>query len=266
MFLSHINFGHGLLGPTLASLTPRHWLILIATLFAGGLVKGVVSIGVPLIAIPLLTGILSVKQAVLLISLPIIIGNIPQALEGGKTLAAIKSIGFLIIGAIIGIALGVKILLSIPGNLATAIAGCILIAACLVLLFAPKLTLPKRSAAITGLIAGFASGLMEGISAIPGPLLATYLIASGSTGKRFTKEIALVLVISISVLIFVFGQSHHANRADLIISALAAIPVTAGIFAGRPLRDAIPPKLFRAIVLVFILIAAGQMLLRSGVL
>jgi uncharacterized membrane protein YfcA len=105
---------------------------------------------------------------------------------------------------------------------------------------------------------------MEGVSAIPGPLLATYLIATGSTGKRFTKEIALVLVISISVLIFIFGQSHHANRADLIISALAAIPVVVGIFAGRPLRDAIPPKLFRAIVLIFILIAAVQMLLRSG--
>jgi uncharacterized membrane protein YfcA len=264
MLIAHLAPSHGLLWPTLRELPVRSWLIVAAALFAGGLVKGVVSIGVPLIAIPLLTGIFSVKQAVLLISLPIIIGNIPQALEGGKTWAALKSIGFLVLGAILGIALGVKILLAIPGNIAAAVAGVILMAACGVLLIAPKFTLPKRSAAVIGLAAGFFSGLMEGISAIPGPLLATYLIATGATGKRFTKEIALVLVISIAVLVAIFGQSHHANGSDLLISALAAIPVVAGILVGRPLRDALPPTAFRVVVLVFILIAAFQMVRRSG--
>jgi uncharacterized protein len=107
---------------------------------------------------------------------------------------------------------------------------------------------------------------MEGISAIPGPLLATYLLAAGSTGKRFTKEIALVLVISITALIAVFGQSHHASHADLLISAIAAIPVVAGIMLGRPLRDALPPRIFRVLVLIFIFIAAIQMIHRSGII
>lgn len=257
---------HSLLWPALQALPARGWLVVLVALFLGGLVKGVVSIGVPLIAIPLLTGILPVKQAVLLMSLPIILGNIPQALEGGKTWPALKSIGTLVLGAIVGIALGVKILFAISASLATAIAGLILIVASIFLLFTPKFSLPKRAAAPAGLLAGFFSGLMEGISAIPGPLLATYLIATGSTGKRFTKEIALVLVISITVLIAAFGQSHHAGVGDLVISALASIPVIAGIIAGRPLRDALPPRAFRIIVLVFIIIAAVQMILRSGLL
>jgi len=266
MFTSHLTLAHGLLWPTLRALSMRSWLIVLCALFAGGLVKGVVSIGVPLVAIPLLTGILSVKQAVLLISMPIIVGNIPQALEGGKTWTSLKNIGLLVLGAVIGIALGVKILLAIPGSRATALAGLILVIASIVLLVSPKFRLPKRTAGPVGLAAGFFSGLMEGISAIPGPLLATYLIASGSTGKRFTKEIALVLVISIAVLIAIFGQSHHASAADLLVSTLAAIPVVAGIIAARPLRDALPPKAFRIVVLVFILLAAMQMILRSGML
>jgi uncharacterized membrane protein YfcA len=266
MMMTHLFAGHGLLWPTLRALSAREWLIVICTLLAGGLVKGIVSIGVPLIAIPLLTGILSVKQAVLLLSVPIIVGNIPQALEGGQTWSTLKNIGSLVLGAVIGIALGVKILLAIPGNTATAIAGCILVTACVLLLFASKFTLPKRTAGPVGLIAGFFSGLMEGISAIPGPLLATYLLAKGSTGKRFTKEIALVLVISLAVLVITFGQSHRANPRDLLISALASIPVVAGILLSRPLRDAIPPKGFRILVLVFIFIAALQMIHRSGIL
>jgi uncharacterized membrane protein YfcA len=264
--MSHFALSHGLLWPTLHDLSARGWLLVVCALFLGGLVKGVVSIGVPLVAIPLLTGLLSVKQAVLLLSLPIILGNIPQALEGGKVWPALKGIGFLVIGAVIGIALGVKILFAIPAHLAVSIAGVILLLAAIALLFAPKFSLPKKSAALTGLLAGFFSGLMEGVSAIPGPLLATYLIATGATGKRFTKEIALVLVISIAVLIAVFGQSRHAGAGDMLISALASIPVIAGIVAGRPLRDALPPKLFRAVVLIFIIAAAAQMILRSGLL
>jgi hypothetical protein len=107
---------------------------------------------------------------------------------------------------------------------------------------------------------------MEGISAIPGPLLATYLLATGATGKQFTKQIALVLIISIAALILTFGQSHHASGADLLFSALAAIPVVIGIRLGRPLRDALPPAVFRVVVLIFILFAAVQMILRSHLL
>jgi uncharacterized membrane protein YfcA len=263
MSLSHLTFAHSLLWPTLHALSTREWLILICTLLVGGLVKGVVSIGVPLVALPLLTGILSVKQAVLLLSLPIMIGNVPQAFEGGHTWKTLQHIGFLVIGTVIGIALGVKILLSIPGHLAVGLAGLILFTACLVLLVTPKFKLPKRTAGPVGLAVGFVCGLMEGISAIPGPLLATYLLATGATGKQFTKQIALVLIISIAALILTFGQSRHAGGADLLFSALAAIPVVIGIQLGRPLRDALPPAIFRAIVLIFILSAAVQMILHS---
>jgi uncharacterized membrane protein YfcA len=51
-----------------------------------------------------------------------------------------------------------------------------------------------------------------------------------------------------------------------VISALASVPVIAGIIAGRPLRDALPPRAFRVLVLVFIIVAAGQMILRSGII
>ena len=174
----HLSFSHSLLWPAFAHLSPRGWALAVVALFLGGVVKGVVSIGVPLVAIPLLTGILSVKQAVLLLSMPIILGNIPQALEGGKTWPSLKSTGFLVIGAMAGIALGVKILFAIPAHLAVGIAGIILALAALALLFAPKFSLPNKSAGLVGLVAGFISGLMEGVSAIPGPLLATYLIAT----------------------------------------------------------------------------------------
>lgn len=257
---------HSLLWPALHALTWRDLLIVFTVLLLGGLVKGVVSIGVPLVAVPLLAGILTVRQTVLLLSLPIILGNISQALEGGQTLPAARRVAAPMIGMVGGIILGVKILLTLPPRTASGGAGVVLVVAAILLLASPRLHLPKHQAVPIGLGLGFASGLMEGIAAIPGPLLAMYLLASGATGRQFTKQIALILIVSVVALIFTFGQSHHASAADLALSALAAVPVIGGIIIARPLRDRLPPRIFRVVVLLFVLLAGVNMIRRSGLI
>ena len=62
---------------------------LTAIFVLGGVVKGVVGIGLPLVLIPLLTPFLDVPLAVALLTKPMIATNIGQAAEGGHTLAAI---------------------------------------------------------------------------------------------------------------------------------------------------------------------------------
>ncbi|HUZ64440.1 MAG TPA: sulfite exporter TauE/SafE family protein [Acetobacteraceae bacterium] len=257
---------HSLLWPTLHAFSGREWLIVVAVLLAGGLVKGVVSIGVPLVAVPLLAGILTVKQAVLLLSLPIVIGNIPQALEGGHTWATIKRIAAPMAGMVLGIVVGVRTLLALSPKTAAGSAGIVLVLAAILLLAAPRFTLPKRLASPIGVVLGFISGVMEGIAAIPGPLLATYLLATGATGKRFTKEIGLILIVSVVALIAAFAQGRHASISDLVASVLAAVPVVIGIVVARPLRDALPPRAFRIVVLVFVLLAGLNMIRKSGIL
>ncbi len=255
---------NSLLWSSFQSFTIRDWLIVILVLLVGGMVKGVVSIGVPLIAVPLLTGMLTVKAAVLLLSLPIILGNVPQALEGGHTLATIRRIWAPMAGMVAGIVIGVRILLSLSPRHASLGAGVVLVVASVLLLASPRLHLPKTTAVPLGLGLGFVSGLMEGIAAIPGPLLAMYLLATGATGRRFTKEIALILIVSLVALLFTFGRGHQASIADLAVSALAAIPVILGIILARPLRDRLSPRMFRVVVLVFVLLAGLNMMRKSG--
>jgi hypothetical protein len=135
------------------------------------------------------------------------------------------------------------------------------------LLASPRLTLSPGWVKPVGFLLGFGAALMESIASIPGPLLAMYLIASGATGKAFTKQIAIILVVSIVTLIAAFGgNGHHASASDLLISAAASIPVVAGILLVRPVRDRLPPTAFRVVVLLFVLGAAAQMVWKSGVL
>jgi uncharacterized membrane protein YfcA len=93
-----------------------------------------------------------------------------------------------------------------------------------------------------------------------------FLIAWGATGRAFTKQIAIILVVSIVTLITTFTSGAHASGADLAISAAASLPAIAGMMIARPLRDSLHPLAFRAVVLVCVLFAASQMIWKSGLL
>ena len=116
-----------------------------------------------------------------------------------------------------------------------------------------------------GFALGFGAALMESIASVPGPLLAAYLISSGATGRAFTKQIAIILVVSIVTLITTFSGAAHASAADLAISAAASLPAIAGMWLVRPLRDKMSPRVFRMVVLLFVLVAASQMIWKSGI-
>jgi uncharacterized membrane protein YfcA len=261
----HSLLSQGALGPTLLSLDLLAAAGILLALFLGGMVKGLVSIGVPLIAMPILSHFIPIKQAVLLLSMPIVLGNIPQALEGGEMWQTVRRISAPLIGTIIGNIVGVILLISLDPHRAQAASGTVLLLASLILIASPKLTLTPGWAKPAGLALGFGAAVMESIASVPGPLLAIYLIATGSTGKRFTKEIAIILVVSLLTLILTLGNSIHANWVDLVLSAAASIPVIAGLFVVRPLRDRLKPVAFRTLVMSFVLLASIQMIWKSGV-
>lgn len=262
----HINFSAGVLGASLQALDLAALLGIIAALMLGGMVKGIVSIGAPLVAMPILSHFLPIKEAVLLLSMPIILGNIPQALEGGEMLPTLRRIAAPIAGTVLGNVIGVMMLISLAPHRAQAMAGAVLILAALLLLVSPRLKLSPTLAKPVGFGLGFGAAVMESIASVPGPLLAMYLIATGVTGKAFTKQIAIILVVSIVTLILAFSGGAHANWVDLALSTAASIPVIAGMLLVRPLRDRLPPSAFRKLVLVFVLVAAAQMIWKSGVL
>ncbi|WP_193100389.1 sulfite exporter TauE/SafE family protein [Burkholderia sp. Z1] len=263
--MMHFNLTDGVLVSSLQALTPLDLAGIAVALLLGGMAKGITGIGVPLIAMPILSQFLPIRHAVLLLSMPIILGNIPQALEGGQVLATARKIAAPIVGTVIGNVVGVAILLSLNPGHAQAASGALLIFAATLMLAAPKLNLPDAWQKPVGFVLGFGAALMESIASVPGPLLATYLISSGATGRVFTKQIAIILVVSIVTLITTFSGAAHASGADLAISAAASLPAIAGMWLVRPLRDKMSPRIFRMVVLLFVLAAASQMIWKSGV-
>src|ERR671919_3264998 len=98
----------------------------VCSLIIAGLLKGIIGVGMPVVALPLLSMFIDIKSAAMLLSMPLIFSNLRQALEGGKTGQCLMQLMPVILGMIPGLFLGVRVLLALDANVAEIIAGLVL--------------------------------------------------------------------------------------------------------------------------------------------
>src|SRR5712675_3719474 len=95
----------------------------LCSLIVAGFLKGIIGVGMPVVALPLLSLFIDINSAAMLLSMPLIFSNVPQALEGGKTGRCLMQLMPVILGMIPGLFLGVRVLLALDANVAEIIAG-----------------------------------------------------------------------------------------------------------------------------------------------
>ena len=235
----------------------------VCSLIVAGLLKGTIGVGMPVVALPLLSLFVDIKSAAMLLSMPLIFSNLPQALEGGQTGRCLMQLLPVILGMIPGLFLGVRVLLALDANVARMIAGLVLMGVGGVTMLAPKLHLQPRLVLPTGITFGFFGGILGGIAAMPGPLVFIFLLAKGLRGQAFTKEASLYLVVSAGLLAILLTASRQFSWLDVWVSTAAMLPVVLGMYVGRHMRDRIAPETFKTLVLIAV-IAAGAELMRHG--
>src|SRR3954471_10329035 len=233
------------------------------SLILAGLLKGIIGVGMPVVALPLLSLFIDIKSAAMLLSMPLIFSNVPQALEGGQTGRCLMQLMPVILGTIPGLFLGVRVLLVVDASVAEIIAGLVLMGIGGVTLLAPKLQLQSRFVLPTGITFGFFGGILGGIAAMVGPLVFIFLLAKGLSGKAFTKQASLYLVVSAGLLATLLTASRQFNWLDVLVSTAATLPVVLGIYVGQHMAIKLRLRTFKKLVLLAV-IAAGADLLRHG--
>jgi uncharacterized membrane protein YfcA len=211
------------------------------------------------VAFPLLSMLVDVQAAVMLLSVPLVLSNIPQALEGGLVGKTLWSLAPVLVGMMPGVWIGVAVLLHVDPAVAKIVAGAAVILVAALSLLAPKLQIKRRMIGPVGLGAGFCAGLLGGIAALSGPLVFIFLLAKGLSVRAFTKEAAMFLVVSSVLLASALTSSHRFDWRDVLISTLATAPVAVGMLVGQKVRDAIPAGAFKKLVVLAALLSGAQL-------
>jgi uncharacterized membrane protein YfcA len=250
--------------PVAETASPDLIALVVVSLVIAGVVKGAIGVGMPVVAMPLLSMLVDVQTAVMLLSVPLMLSNIPQALEGGLVPQTLWSLAPVLVGLAPGVWIGVAVLLNVDPAIAKTAAGAAVILVAALTLLAPNLQIKQRLVGPAGLGAGFCGGLLGGIAALSGPLVFIFLLAKGLRGRAFTKEASMFLVASSALLASALTSSHRFDWRDVLVSTLATAPVLAGTLVGQKVRDAVPADAFKKLVVLMVLLSGAQ-LVWSGV-
>jgi uncharacterized protein len=224
---------------------PDEKLIVIAAVFAlAGVVKGVIGLGLPTIAMGLLAVIMTPLQAAAILVLPSFLTNVWQMLAGPGLMPIARRLWPMLAGICIGTWAGAGLM---TGSYARY--GGLLLGVCLVIYaftgFMRRLTIYKGQERWLGPVVGAISGLISaatGVFVIPaGP----YLQAIDLEKEEFVQALGLSFTVSTLALAVNIARAGALNFSTAGPTVVALIMACIGMWAGQTLRLRLSPELFR---------------------
>jgi uncharacterized membrane protein YfcA len=116
----------------------------ITGLFLGGVSKGLLGIGLPLIAVPVLITFLPVRDALAIMLVPTFVANFWQAFHGGHLGMATRRFWPLLATMPFGVCAGTFLLIALNEHLLLGVVGAIVVTLSVTNLLHPKFHLPAR--------------------------------------------------------------------------------------------------------------------------
>lgn len=232
-------------------------------LLGGGLVKGAIGIGLPLVAAPALATLLGVKPAIAVLSLPVLVANVWQAWHGGRHVQVLRRFWPLIVAMAAGVFASTRLLATLDAQALFLLLGVVVIAYPLTVLMRFELSVAAQNERWTSLCAGFLAGLLSGISYFFGPPLAIYFSALRLEKDLFVAAIALIGLIAAGLTAAMLATHALLDRSMLQLSALAVVPTLAGTFVGTWIRGRIDEARFRKLVALALLVIGANLVRKA---
>ena len=237
--------------------------IIALAFFAGGLVKGVIGIGLPLVAIPIMATILPPTMAIALPIVPVVISNIWQTWEsgcGGQVLRRFWSLYLLLIPTTL---LGGMLLVSVDADTSALFLGVMLWLFCALQLTSLSLAVTPNAERWLSPLVGATSGFLGGASSFFSPIPVTYMVLLKLSKDEFIGTMALYYLVACSVLYIVLARYQILTEQELLLSLFAVIPLLIGMICGRFLRQRIAQHIFQRLLIIVLAIIGLVLMSRS---
>ena len=238
-------------------------IVIILAVMAGGLIKGTIGFGMPMVALPLIAFAVPVTTAMILLCAPIFLTNFLQI----KFKQGISSYRFLpmFLFLVVGLIIGARLILEINLNTITQIIAILIIFAAVINCFGFKINnnINKKNERIITSFIGFGSGILGGLSTVYGPPMLAYLVAVDLPKEKFVRTVSTMYFIGSFPLYGSLIYYGFATKQDLIMSLLLIIPALIAQQIGTKIRDKINQKQFRNCILVTLIILGIMLFIKT---
>ncbi len=219
--------------------------LVVLTFLLAGLVKGVIGVGLPTMAIGLLSLAMAPAQAAAIMVVPALITNIWQAVAGPNIWTLTRRLWPMFAAVCAGTWLGAGLVA--PGDTSRAMLGLgsLLMLYAIVGLSPARFSVPARAepwlAPVVGALTGVASAA-TGVFMVPA---IPYLQALSLDRDDLVQAIGLSVLVSSLALAVLLASDGVLKATNAGASLLALVPALAGMALGQLMRTRVRPEVFR---------------------
>ncbi|WP_160122312.1 sulfite exporter TauE/SafE family protein [Rhodovarius lipocyclicus] len=245
----------------------EHILLIALTFLLAGLVKGVIGLGLPTVAMGLLGAAMPPAQAAALLLVPSFVTNIWQLFAGPRFLPLLRRLWGMMLGIGVGTWACSGLIAGGAAGLATAGLGAALLAYAAIGLARPGLRVAPGIQGWAGPLVGLATGAVTGATGVLVIPAVPYLAALGLERDELVQ--ALGLSFTTSTLALGLGLAWHGALAGpqgaslLGVSLLALAPALLGMALGGALRARVRPEVFRRGFFIGLAVLGAEILWRG---
>ncbi|MGK5026559.1 sulfite exporter TauE/SafE family protein [Janthinobacterium sp. RB2R34] len=216
-----------------------------ASFILAGFVKGVVGLGLPTVAMGMLSLVMPPVQAAALLIVPSMVTNLWQLAAGPGLASLLRRLWPLLAWSMTGTLLGGALLPRDSGAWAVVALGVALMAYALAGLCSLRLNVALRHERWLAPLVGALTGLVTaatGVFVIPA---VPYLQGLGLKRDELVQALGMAFTASTMALAASLALLGDFHLGDARASAWALLPALAGMLAGQWLRGRIAPELFK---------------------
>jgi hypothetical protein len=237
--------------------------IAVLALAFGGFSKGVLGVGLPMVAIPILSTFLPIRDVVAIMYFPILATNIWQAVKGGYMTATVRRFWPMLLIMMATIALGTLSLKRLDANVISILLGCAVAVFALASLINPQFRIAPRHERPASLLAGSVGGFFGGLALIGGPPVIMLMVALHLKKEEFIGAMSLFYLVMLIPTGFILAGLGVLEMRHVAPGLATIVPVMAGMLAGEWVRGKIDQDRFRK-VLLGSMVLIGLNLIRRG--
>ncbi len=233
-----------------------------AMFVAGGVVKGTLGVGLPLVVVPLLSLIMPAPQAMGLLVLPVLLSNALQAVEGGRLRYAVRRFWPLMLAQLVATVLAVALSKEMSIRSLNSAIALTVISAVALMAVQPRGEIAPRHQAWAGPIVGAVAGVLAGLSSLTGPILIAYLMALRLKRDEFVGSISIIYLLGAVPMYGAMLAWGRFGWAEVGWSILALAPMYAGMRLGAAVRHRLSESVFRRLLLAFLALLSVLLLFK----
>jgi uncharacterized protein len=238
-------------------------IIVTGAFLLAGMVKGIVGMGLPTVAMGLLALAMTPVQAAALLVVPSLVTNLWQMLAGPSIRKVVARLAMLLIGTCLGTFAGIGFMTGGSSKAAPIALGVILVLYAALGLSAVRFRVPPRLERSLSPLVGITTGILTGATGVFAVPAVPYINSLGFEKEELIQALGVSFTVSTLALAAALAWQGAFAAGLGLRSVLAVLPALLGMFAGQCVRDRLRPESFRRWFFIGLLLTGLYMVWRA---